>query len=52
MSSLAEYHKVSNIRYASFALDTSATSMVENLKREVGLTDSSEYSYMLTYKKF
>lgn len=42
MSSLAEYYKVSNIRYASFALDTSATSMEENLKREVGLTDSSE----------
>lgn len=46
MSSLANYYKASNIRYASFAIDTSASSMADNLKSEVGLTDSSEYLYL------
>lgn len=43
MQTLANAYRSKNITYSSFVTDSAANNMTENLRREVGLDQSSEY---------
>lgn len=42
MQTMANQYRYRNITYSSFATDSAVTNTTENLKREVGLDQSSE----------
>lgn len=47
MQTLANAYRSKNITYSSFVTDSAASNMTENLKREAGLDQSSEYTQLL-----